>query len=172
MRTVASAVSAQYRSLSGVLYAETRRMLEALDATGERVRGLPWITDGSLMRAAGGSMAIPIEHIQAWLLVTHYEVLCMQEQRALLTAAGVFRLVQLSRLYDIDAANLSPSSPASPDDSFAEMEEKRRAFWLAFTLDRFLSMCSSNERPLTLHEEIVSLARSGGGGKRNLQVGN
>ncbi|KAL2018159.1 hypothetical protein VTK56DRAFT_1235 [Thermocarpiscus australiensis] len=166
MRTVASAVSAQYRSLGDVLYAETRRMLEALDAAGgEQVRGLPWITDRSALRPGGGSMPIPLEQIQAWLLVAHYEILCMQEQRALLTAADVFRLVQLSRLYDVDAADLSPISTIgnsvgpvpSPDDlgdSFAETEEKRRTFWLAFTLDGFLSMCHS-ERPLTLHEEII-----------------
>lgn len=163
MRTVASAVSAQHRSLSDVLYAETRRMLEALDV-GEQVRGLPWITDHTAM---GAGRPIQLEQIQAWLLVIHYEILCMQEQRALLTAGHVFRLVQLSRLYDVDAADLStvdfvssgagpmsPSSPAGPDDSFAETEERRRTFWLAFALDRFLSMC--NERPLTLHEEIVS----------------
>lgn len=131
-------------------------MLEALDTTGEQGRGLPWITDANSMRAAGGSVPIPFEHIQAWLLVAHYEILCMEEQRAMLTAADVFRLVQLTRMYDIDAADLSAPSPNNDlGDCFAEREEKRRAFWLAFTLDRFLSMCSSSERPLTLHEEIV-----------------
>lgn len=72
-------------------------------------------------------------------------------------------MVQLSRLYDVDTPHSSPvdftgGSPDSAlvsDESFAEAEEKRRAFWLAFAFDRFLS--TRNEWPLTLHEEMVRI---------------
>lgn len=161
MRTVASAVSAQFWSLSDALYAETRRMLEALDG-GENGHGLPWVTD----KAALGS-TIKLEQIQAWLLLVHFEILRMPNHISL-TAGRAFRLVQLSRLYDIDANDLSPAPefagclplaplPSVTDKSFAEAEEMRRTFWLAFIFDRFLS--TRDNCPLTLHEELVSCGR-------------
>lgn len=41
----------------------------------------------------------------------------------------------------------------SDDHSFSALEERRRTFWVAFCLDRFL--CSRNEYPLTLQEEQI-----------------
>ncbi|RMZ82268.1 hypothetical protein DV738_g1893, partial [Chaetothyriales sp. CBS 135597] len=132
MRTMAAAASAQYRGLVKVLYAETRRMLEAHVVTSE-------------VAAVGELMAcdsVPLEQIQAWLLLAHYESLRMDEQQAMLTARRAFRLVQMAHLYDVDAADdVPPPVPAEPellDDSFVDAEEKRRTFWLAFTFDRFL----------------------------------
>ncbi|MCJ1386602.1 hypothetical protein MMC17_009728 [Xylographa soralifera] len=157
MRTVASAVSAQFRGLSDILYAETRRLLEVLDVD-EHCHGLPWSTDKMAMLTG---RRIQLEQIQAWLLLAHYELLRVHQDRAQLTIARVLRLVQSSRLYDIDASDVSPvveaarsMTPASwPDETFAETEEKRRTFWLAFTFDRFFY--TYNEWPLTLHEEII-----------------
>ncbi len=150
MRTMAAAVSAQFRSLSDALYTETRRMLEALDTTEQNTH---WVTG-----------KIQLEQIQAWLLLAHYEYLRMGEHQAMITAGRSFRLVQLAHLCDIDTTELSPldfsgatsrhGSPRS-DENFVEAEEKRRTFWLAFNFDRFLS--TRNEWPLTLHEDTVSM---------------
>jgi len=149
MRTIAAAVSAQFQCLGDALYAETRRMLEKLDASEHRSH---WMTG-----------KIQLEQIQAWLLLAHYEFLRMYEHQAMLTAGRAFRLVQLSRLYDVDTPDVgftaasavsTASSPVS-DEAFAEAEEKRRTFWLAYCFDRFLS--TRNEWPLTLHEEMVSI---------------
>ncbi|KAI1412492.1 fungal-specific transcription factor domain-containing protein [Hypoxylon sp. FL1857] len=148
MRTVAAAVSTQFRGLSDALYIETRRILETPDMSEQ---SLPWMPGN-----------IPLEKIQAWLLVAHYEFLCMYEQQAMITAGHAFRLVQLSRLYDVDMVDVPaveftaaiPSTPSpTPDESFAEVEERRRTFWLAFCFDRFLN--TRNEWPLTLHEEMI-----------------
>lgn len=144
MRTVAAAMSAQFRQFNDSLYAETRQMLEMLDMSEHN--------------------NIQLEQIQAWLLLAHYEFLRMQEHQAMLTAGLTFRLIQLSGLYDIDAPNTSTiecRTPSSSDrllseEHFAELEEKRRTFWLAFSFDRFLS--THNEWPLTLHEEMVSIS--------------
>lgn len=43
----------------------------------------------------------------------------------------------------------------SGDEDLIAIEEKRRAFWVAYCLDRFISV--HNELPLTLNEEVVSL---------------
>ncbi|KAL9082888.1 MAG: hypothetical protein Q9165_008741 [Trypethelium subeluteriae] len=148
MRAVAAAVSAQYRPLSGMLCAESRRVLEQMDADG-----------------TGDCGDIPIAQIQAWLLVAHYELLCKHEHQAMLTAGRAIRMVQLARLHDVDAQQVSTMSlgaekPLFPgqslygDDSPAESEEKRRTFWLAYCFDRFCLMRS--ECPPSLQEESVS----------------
>lgn len=144
MRANAAAVSSQFQSLSDSLYTKSRQMLENLDGSED---GFPWTT-----------VKIQLEEIQAWLLLGHFEFLRMRGDRASLTAGRAFRLVQLLRLYDIDTPHGSPlaMSPAVPEKSFVEAEEKRRTFWLAYGFDRFLSL--TNEWPLTLCEESVSIS--------------
>ena len=132
VQTIAAALSDPFRSLSQALYVETRRMLDMLDVLEQA--------------------AVQLEHIQAGLLVAHYEFMHLHEHQAMLTAGRTLQLVQMSRLYDLDGVAHS-SSPTMTDENFAEDEEKRRTFRLAFTFDRFLS--TRNEWPLTLDEETV-----------------
>ncbi|KAL4981303.1 fungal-specific transcription factor domain-containing protein [Aspergillus falconensis] len=127
MRTVAAAMSAQFRRLADSLYFETSRVVRELDA----IERTP-----------------PLEQIQAVLLLAHYELLRMEESRAMVTAGRCFRLIQLARLHDTDAYT---SSGAGGD--FVIEEEKRRTFWVAYCFDRFLS--SRHEWPLTLQEEAI-----------------
>ncbi|ELR03676.1 hypothetical protein GMDG_06319 [Pseudogymnoascus destructans 20631-21] len=147
MRAVAAAVSAQYRPLSSMLCAESRRVLEQMDADG-----------------AGDCGETPIEQIQAWLLVAHWELLCKHEHQAMLTAGRGIRMVQLARFHDVDACSvpfmsLGAESPLvspsllSGDETFAQVEEKRRTFWLAYCFDRFCLMRSGC--PLSLQEDSI-----------------
>ncbi|RDW83576.1 putative Zn(II)2Cys6 transcription factor [Aspergillus mulundensis] len=125
MRTVAAAMSAQFRRLADSLYVETSRVVMELD-TIERTP--------------------PLEQIQAVLLLAHYELLRMEESRAMVTAGRCFRLIQLSRLHDTDAYG-------NNGGDFVANEEKRRTFWVAYCFDRVLS--SRHEWPLTLQEEAT-----------------
>jgi hypothetical protein len=148
---MAAAMSAHWCDLADQLCAETRHLLE---------------THSQAARATPKD-EIPLEHIQAWLLLAHAELLRMGEHQAMLTAGRAFRLVQMARLYDADASDgsqpdVSPvmataTAVASQesDESFVDAEERRRTFWLAFSLDRFL--CLRSEWPLTLQEEMASL---------------
>ncbi|CAM1507799.1 Fc.00g046470.m01.CDS01 [Cosmosporella sp. VM-42] len=133
MRTMAAAASPAYRSLGEALYVEAWQMLDMLD----------------VLEPA----TVQLEQIQAGLLLAHYEIMRKYEHKAMLTAGRAFRLVQMMRLYDVDGPTFTPPSPSMTDDGFAEAEEKRRTFWLAFAFDRFLS--TRNEWPLTLYEESV-----------------
>ena len=150
MRTMAAAMSAPGCRFCDQLYAETCQMLQA--------------------QAVEFKDKIVVEYIQAWLLVGHYELLRVGEHQAMLTAGRCFRLVLMARLFDIDAPGpddldfqqVSPVSMVNEDaigEGFSVIEEQRRTFWLAFCLDRFL--CSRNEYPLTLPEEMVSSPHSG-----------
>lgn len=169
MHTVAAAKSAQYHSLGDALYQETCQLLESqhtrkLSRSGSA--SIDNINDLNPNKSCAGQQ-IPLELVQAWLLLAHYEFLRIDEHQAMLTAGRAFRLVQLARLYDVDEGSsgggvddipLNPFDGSDGDEheedlSYAITEEKRRTFWLAFNFDRFL--CSRNEWPLTLQEEAV-----------------
>ncbi|KAK4142516.1 fungal-specific transcription factor domain-containing protein [Dichotomopilus funicola] len=130
MWTLAMAMSSQFESSREPLYKETRQMLEALD-----------LADDDLQ-------PVRIEQIQAWLLVAFYELARASYRRASISAGRAFRLVQLARLHEVD----SPSNPTEEEDPVVK-EEKRRTFWVAYCLDRLISMKSRG--PLTLAEEVV-----------------
>jgi hypothetical protein len=133
---MAAAMSVQWCDLADQLYGETRRLLETEN----------WPQE-----------SVPVQRIQAWLLLAHSELLRSGDHHAMLTAGRAFRLVQIARLHDVDAADDLQSSADvanhESDESFINAEERRRAFWLAFSLDRFL--CLRNEWPVTLQEDMV-----------------
>ncbi|KAJ5140774.1 hypothetical protein N7448_004182 [Penicillium atrosanguineum] len=161
MHTIAAAVSSQFRGIEEALYAETRGMLESLDTRPTPV--------SKKHRSRSASTNIQLEQIQSWLLLAQYEFLRKDEHQAMITAGRAFRLVQLARLFEVDSPMASflgagdlddlnnlndPSSPEGAPEPFSKTEEKRRIFWMAYGLDRFLSW--RNEWPLTLDEETIT----------------
>jgi len=167
MHAMAAAMSAQYRGVGDVLYGETRRMLEmhsqGLAQSPESQWHISYMlnqkSNRGAMGANRGTRVIPLQEIQAWLLLALYESLRVDENQSMLTAGRAFRLIQMARLYDVDdpdeisvrASQMDTST--LEDDSFGEIEEKRRTFWFAFSLDRFL--CWQSEWPPTLQEDMV-----------------
>lgn len=168
MRTIASAMSPQFCDIGQVMYASTRRMLETQDACGDT--GLPWMTK---LKAPQEQQKIDHERIQAWLLLAYYDVLRQSEHQALITGRRAFRLLQLSGLCDMDAHSSHISTPPpettwnvqmcssnnGTDESilnqtWIDVEEKRRTVWSAFLLDRLSTML--NDQPMMLMEETVS----------------
>ncbi|KAI8622913.1 hypothetical protein F5Y19DRAFT_30429 [Xylariaceae sp. FL1651] len=149
MRTLAASMSAPHWSYVDVLYAESRLLLEesrqASSATDARLLTPPYDT-------------IKNEYIQAWLLLAYYESLRVNERQAMLTAGYAFRLVQLTRLHELDKpsqiAGAPPAGGVEATETFAEMEERRRTFWVAYTLDYF--QCWRKEWPLTLNEDMIN----------------
>lgn len=91
---------------------------------------------------------IPVEQVQAWMLLAIYEFMRVDFQKGWLSAGRAFRLVQLMRLYELDS---TPS--VHLDFDFTDTESKRRTFWMAYLLDRFISI--SNGYQLTLNELVV-----------------
>ncbi|KAK6076187.1 hypothetical protein SCUP234_07355 [Seiridium cupressi] len=92
MRSLAAAVSTQLRNLADSLYAQTKQMLNALD-----------------------SIKLKLEQVQAWVLVSYFEVLFHSRTQTLLTAGRAMRLVQVLRL------NLGDTPEAqSPEKSLVD----------------------------------------------------
>ncbi|OQE13693.1 hypothetical protein PENFLA_c044G03093 [Penicillium flavigenum] len=134
MWALAAASSAHLQHMRESLYTRARSGIEALD------------------RDIESSSAACLQAAQAWLLLTHYEFRYMGYRRAWLTAGRAFRIIQLAKLHEIDRLNDVGMNMAHPE-AWAEAEEKRRTYWLAYCLDRFLNM--SDEWPLSLHEEAL-----------------
>jgi hypothetical protein len=135
MWALAAASSAHLQHMRESLYMHARSRLEALDNDIES-------TSAASLQAA-----------QAWLLLTHYEFRYMGYRRAWLTAGRAFRIIQLAKLHEIDRANGIDVNITLPE-VWAEAEEKRRTYWLAYCLDRLLNMF--DEWPISLQEEAVS----------------
>ncbi|CAG8935911.1 unnamed protein product [Penicillium salamii] len=134
MWAMAAAASAHLQHMRESLYRRARAKLEALDNDIE------------------AASAASLQAAQAWLLITHYEFRYMGYRRAWLTAGRAFRIIQLAKLHEIDRLNDVGMTIALPD-IWAEAEEKRRTYWLAYCLDRFLNI--TDEWPLSLHEEAL-----------------
>ncbi|KAE8395556.1 fungal-specific transcription factor domain-containing protein [Aspergillus alliaceus] len=139
MWTVAASLSAHFQSLRDNLYQETRRTLDAMD----------------LNSPTNGILAI--EQAQAWVLVSIYEYMQLSPNQAWMSAGRCCRLVLGMRLYEIDDPN-SPLTMARDQEpsliDWTGLEEQRRTFWMAYSLDRFISF--HNGLPYTLDEELIA----------------
>ncbi len=131
MWTLAASLSTQFQHIQDSLYTSTKRMLETIELNDNRTESLN------------------MEQVQAWVLLTIYEFMRVSYRRGWMSAGRVFRLVQLMRLYEVDEFGATEPTPAC-----IVSEEKRRCFWVAYLLDRLVSI--RNGRPLTLVEQIVS----------------
>ncbi|KAL2831658.1 fungal-specific transcription factor domain-containing protein [Aspergillus pseudoustus] len=140
MWTVAASLSAQFRTLRDSLYQETRRMLDALDSQTQR-------TDPN------GS----IEQAQAWVLICVYEYMQLSPLQAWMSAGRCCRLVLGMRLYELDDPNNPVMVARDQETSLIDwtgLEERRRTFWMAYSLDRFISF--HNGLPFTLNEQLIA----------------
>nr|BDX35615.1 transcription factor StrO [Stachybotrys sp.] len=117
MWTLAASLSSQFQMMRRELYTETRRMLESLEAE----------TQDTNIKC--------IEQLQAWMLLSYYELISDYYQRALVSAGRAFRLIQLMKLHEIDK---HPSISLQSD--WIDTESKRRTFWVAYNFDRFTSV--------------------------------
>jgi hypothetical protein len=131
MWTLAAWVGSQFKEIQKGLYSHTRALLEDWEV--------------NIMTESA-----PIELVQAWILLAIYEIMQVNFDRGWLSAGRCFRLVQLMKLHEVDA----PTGAAEAGLPHVETEERRRTFWMAYSLDRVINLV--NQMPLTLNEQVVS----------------
>ena len=149
MWTLASSLSSQFSIEGRKLYAKTRQLLHALES------------DESYHQ-------VSLQQAQAWTLLAIYELTCQDFHRGMMSAGRAFRLIQMMRLYELDAptnpgtmqleqyhAQLTLQGPIQ--DDWVDNETKRRTFWLAYTIDRFT--CMVDGLHMFFDERLVSLLR-------------
>lgn len=117
MWTCGIALSTQFQHLDKSLYKDTKRLLEELANNDSKID------------------AVDIEQVQAWILVAIYEFIRSDYNHGWISAGRCFRLVQRMKLFRVD----TPDGMHAQGD-WIETEEKRRAFWMAYSLDRFASI--------------------------------
>ncbi|KAL3264934.1 hypothetical protein ABHI18_000211 [Aspergillus niger] len=138
MWTITTSKSAQLEHLCEPLYQSARELLGCLQVTAEN------------------SNIDRIEHVQALLILAIYEFTHHTFQRGWMSAGQGIRLVQLMNLHKID---LNKEGRAGPDEASGLddpvcTEERRRVFWIAYILDRLISL--RHESPLTFDERVIA----------------
>ena len=134
MWTLAASLASQPAELREMLYQRTLRLLESLESRDETL--------------------LVLEHIQARLLVCIYEFMRKPYQRGWLSAGRCYRSLQLSRLDELDAPeHAAIRESASESDQWIAEEEKRRTFWMAYSLDLFLGL--RGRSPFSFYEYSV-----------------
>ncbi|KAA8642438.1 fungal specific transcription factor domain-containing protein [Aspergillus tanneri] len=128
--TLAASVSAPYENIGDSLYQHARRGLEALDCKNTSLAS----TD--------------LEQVQAWLLLAIHELMGVDFRRGWISAGRAFRLIQLNWLHGTDGTHLT-----RVQTDWIESEQKRRTFWMAYCLDRFVSMRTGS--PPTFSERVA-----------------
>ena len=111
-------MSPTYTSMHNALYRASRKTLEDVE-----------LNDHS-------AESIPLARPQAWILIAIYELLQMHFHRWWMSTARAVRLSQIMGLHLVDGTRPSKRMlPVAKD--WTEVEEQRRTFWMAFTLDRY-----------------------------------
>ncbi|KAF5642151.1 acetate regulatory DNA binding protein [Fusarium sp. NRRL 52700] len=143
MRALAASMSSQFRSFSEKFYNKARRLAEDVDA------GDTWLNFNT-----------SIEQAQIWLLLAHYELLDPSKYSQSATTGRAFQLVHLLRLHctdwkdpALDYPSCPPRTSQSASLPFGFLEERRRTFWVAFCLDRFLSVYQ--DLPMAIADETI-----------------
>jgi hypothetical protein len=129
--TAAAAASAHYQGMGELLYYEARRLIR----DPEEGLASPATTE--------------IEHVQAWLLLAIHELMFIDFRRGWITAGHAFRLIQLDWARYINEDRDSECASTQ----WVEAEQKRRTFWMAYCLDRFMSLRSGS--PPTFSEQVT-----------------
>lgn len=87
-----------------------------------------------------GELVATISHCQTWILISHYEMRNLFSPRAWLSIGKAIRLVQLMQLHRLDDPRVKIKIQPPRDN--ADVEERRRVFWLAYCLDKYASMAT------------------------------
>jgi len=98
--------------------------------------------------------SIPLARPQAWILIAIYELLQMHFHRWWMSTARAVRLSQIMGLHMVDGTRPSKRTlPVAKD--WTEVEEQRRTFWMAFSLDRYAAF--GYGAPMIIDEKDVRL---------------
>lgn len=136
MWALAAGVDDRYMQMAEHFYRQARKYIEQDE-----------------MRTFGEGM-ISLQHCQTWILVNTHEFKNMHFPRAWLSAGRATRLAQMLGLHRLDGLGLDVKQCMPPAQNWAEMEERRRTFWMCFWGDRCASIGTG--WPMMIDEQDVS----------------
>ncbi|KAL4787254.1 fungal-specific transcription factor domain-containing protein [Aspergillus varians] len=118
----AAAVSEKYLNLHSLFYQRARKYVEL-----DQMKGL-------------GEGSLSLAHCQTWILISCYEYKMMFFPRAWISAGSACRLSVMLGLHRLDGEGLEVKQCLPLSRDWTEKEERRRAFWMAFCVDRYASI--------------------------------
>lgn len=128
----AAATSAAHRHLSEPFYQRARVYAEADELQGQ------------------GEVFTTVAHVQAWCLISAYEChVYAIFTRASTSLCRAVRIAQMLKLHT------EPTSSLPPPRNHIEAEERRRAWWVVFLADRYLT--STTGWPSLIDERHISV---------------
>ncbi|KAB8248765.1 hypothetical protein BDV35DRAFT_378747 [Aspergillus flavus] len=133
IRTLAASMGTQFQGVLPLLYTHTCCLLDVWE------QKMP-------------NEALPIEVVQARLLLVLYEILKSNPSKGWISAGRCFHLVHLVKLDQID----NPNSWQTSNLSWIEVEERRRTFWTVYALDRYANLV--NGLPLAMNDQMAKTA--------------
>ena len=101
-----------------------------------------------------GEGILSTAYCQGLLLIGTYEFKRMFFPRAWLSVGKVTRLAVMMGFNRLDVPGQNVKQCLAPPGDFAEIEERRRVFWLAFCADRYASIGTG--WPMMIDERDVS----------------
>ncbi|KAL9038019.1 MAG: hypothetical protein Q9180_003390 [Flavoplaca navasiana] len=87
-----------------------------------------------------GEAYVSVAHCQTWILTSTYEFHMMFFPRAWSSVGRAGRLAMMMGLNRVDGMGLDVKQVLPPPRDWTEGEERRRAFWMAYCVDRYASM--------------------------------
>lgn len=108
----------QYSHQNNEYYTKARNLTEAAALTDPRC------TQSALCRA------------QAWLHLAMYDMICGRFELVWTNTSQAICLLQIAKVHNLDTVKASSKSQKDKIGSLSELEERRRAFWFAFCMDR------------------------------------
>lgn len=137
MWSLAATVTEKYSNLQEPFYQRARKYAESDEMKGH------------------GETFITVAHCQAWTLMASYEFKLMYFPRAWVSAGRAIRLAQMMGLHRQDGVGLDVKQCLPPPRDWTEREERRRAFWMTFCVDRYASIGTG--WPVLIDEKDVRL---------------
>lgn len=131
----AASVSDKYEALQEHFYLRARKYIQQDE-----------------MKGHGESM-ITIAHCQTWGLIGTYEFKLMYFPRAWMSAGRASRLAQMMGIHRLDGSGLDVKQCLPPPRDWTEREERRRTFWMCFSIDRYSSIGTG--WPMTIEEKDI-----------------
>lgn len=101
-----------------------------------------------------GEAFVSLAHAQCWSLIATYEFKMMYFPRAWMSGGRAARLVLMMGLNRVDGVSGDVKQCLPPPKDWTECEERRRTFWMAYSVDRYASM--STGWPMSIDEKDVS----------------
>ena len=120
--SLAASVMEKYSGIHDHFYKRARKYAEADEMKGH------------------GEAFITVAHSQAWTLISTYEFKLMYFPRAWMSGGRAIRLALMLGLHRIDGVGQDVKQCLPPPRDWTEKEERRRAFWMTFCVDRYASI--------------------------------